>query len=78
MENVQNIIYSVIANKNKINCINTKNGASIGSLSFSGTIASGPIVTGDRCVITYKTNSNTHKVVIYKLPNFSIVSTFNY
>jgi hypothetical protein len=78
VENKQKTIFSVIINKNKLNCINTLNGSSLGSLSYSGSIMSGPIVTGDRCVVTYRTSNNNIKGVIYKLPTFSIITTFNY
>jgi hypothetical protein len=78
MENKHNIIYSVIVNKQKLSCINTKNGSILGSLSFNGEVISGPIVTGDRCVVTFKSSSNKKTGSIYKLPKFSIVSTFNY
>lgn len=78
MKTGNNIIYSVVVNKQKLNCINTKNGSILGSLNFTGEIASGPTVVENRCVVSYKLQSNKKNVVIYKLPNFSIVSTFNY
>ena len=78
MENKQKIIYTVVVNKTKLNCINTKNGSIVGSLSIKGTISSGPIVTDDRCVVTIKSDNGSSKGYIYKLPNFSIITSFNY
>lgn len=78
MKTKDNIIYSVVANKQKLICINTKNGSSLGSLNFTGEVASGPTVVGDRCVVSYKFIENKKNIVIYKLPKFSIISTFNY
>ncbi len=69
-------IYSVVQVGNKLTCINTSTGSTTGTLSFNGEISSSPIVTGDRCVVVFKTQSGL-KGKIMKLPNFSTITTFN-
>jgi len=72
-----NIIYSVISSKDKLICIDTKNGATKGTYPFTGELINGPIVTGgDRCTATFNTPSGK-KVKIFKLPNFSTITSFN-
>ena len=73
MNNLPDKIYSVIFSKNKLQCVNTSNGSVVGSYTFAGTISNGPIVTGDRCVVVF----DSKKGKIFKLPKFSVVTTFN-
>lgn len=75
MSNLQTI-YSVLAVKNKLQCIDTSSGCIKGSYNCEGEILSGPIVTGDRCVVTLSTPSG-RKGKIFKLPNFNLVTSFN-
>jgi hypothetical protein len=76
MDTKEQPVYSVVNIKNKLTCINTSHGATIGTLTYTGEIASGPIVTGDRCVVIFKTSSGL-KGKIMRLPNFSTITTFN-
>lgn len=75
--NKDEIVYSVVVNKDKLVCINTKNGASLGSYPYLGTIISGPIVTGNnQCTVVFDT-VNGKKGKVLKLPNFSTITSFN-
>lgn len=76
METKQNPVYSVVSERLKLRCIDTKNGNIINTISLPGEILSGPIVTGDRCVVIIKTTLG-NKGKIYKLPNFNLVTSFN-
>lgn len=76
METKQIPIYSVVAERIKLKCINTQNGCILATLALPGEIVSGPIVTGDRCVVVIKTTLG-NKGKIYKLPNFNIITSFN-
>jgi hypothetical protein len=70
-------IYSVILNKNKLTCINTKNGATLGVFSFTGEILTGPIVTGNnQCTVVFATPTG-RRVRVFKLPNFTTITNFN-
>ena len=78
MESKQKVVYSVVSTKDKLRCFDTQFASTLGTYSLPGgsTIISGPIVTGDRCVVVFKTpNGNNGK--IFKLPNFSTISSFN-
>lgn len=69
-------IFSVVFTKNRLSCIDTGTGSTKGTLTYSGTIISGPVVTGERCVVIFSTPSGP-KGKIMKLPNFSTITTFN-
>lgn len=73
---VENIVYSVVVHNNKLRCINTSNGSTINSIQIDGEIITGPIVTGDRCVVVVKKGNGT-KGRILKLPSLSTSTTFN-
>lgn len=74
---VPDIVYSVVINKDKLVCINTKTGATIGVFPYLGTIATGPIVTGgNQCTVVFDT-INGRQGKVFKLPNFTIVTSFN-
>lgn len=76
MRSKESPIYSVVVINNKVTCINTSSGSTVGTYTFNGEVVSTPIVTGDRCVILFKTSSGI-KGKIMKLPNFSTITTFN-
>ena len=76
MGNKESIVYSVVIMNNKLTCINTSSGSTVGTLTFVGEIISTPIVTGDRCVAIFKSGSGT-KGKIMRLPNFTTITTFN-
>jgi len=76
MSNDQKPIYTAIVLKDKLSCIDTSTGSTVGTFSFNGTVKSGPIVTGDRCVVIFNTPSGA-KGKIMKLPNFTTITTFN-
>ena len=76
METKQIPVYSVVAERLKLKCINTSNGSIVATITLPGEIVSGPIVTGDRCVVVIKTTLG-NKGKIFKLPNFSIITSFN-
>lgn len=76
MQDKANVIYSVVFSKDKLSCIDTSTGSTKGTLSYNGTIVSGPVVTGDRCVVIFSTPSG-NKGKIMKLPFFSTTTTFN-
>jgi hypothetical protein len=76
METKQITVYSVVAERLKLRCINTNNGNIVATITLPGEIVSGPIVTGDRCVVVIKTTLG-NKGKIFKLPNFSIITSFN-
>lgn len=69
-------VYSVIFSKERLSCIDTSTGSTRGTLSYTGTIISGPVVTGERCVVVFSTPSGP-KGKIMKLPNFTTITTFN-
>jgi hypothetical protein len=48
----------------------------LGSVNFIGDISSGPIVTEDRCTVIFN-NYLGRTGKIFKLPNFSIISSFD-
>jgi hypothetical protein len=48
----------------------------MGSTNFIGTVLSGPIVTEDRCTVVFDSYLG-RKGTIFKLPNFSTVSSFD-
>lgn len=76
METKQIPVYSVIADKLKLKCIETKNGNIVATTLLPGEIVSGPIVTGDRCVVIIKTTIG-NKGKILKLPNLNVITSFN-
>lgn len=76
METKQITVYSVVAERMKLRCIDTKNGSIVATIALPGEIVSGPIVTGDRCVVVIKTTMG-NKGKIFKLPNFNIITSFN-
>jgi len=69
-------IYSVVVGKHRLSCINTSTGSTVGTLSYDGTVSSGPIVTGDRCVTVFKTPTGLRGRIM-KLPNFTTITTFS-
>jgi len=73
---VQNVIYAVIVDKDHLKCLDTSNGSMLGSVNFIGDISSGPIVTEDRCTVIFNNYLGRHGK-IFKLPNFSIISSFD-
>jgi hypothetical protein len=76
METKQSSIYSVVADKRKLKCIDTKNGNIVASSLMMGDIVSGPIVTGDRCVVIIKTTIG-NKGKILRLPNLNVITSFD-
>lgn len=73
---MENIIYTVIPDVGILRCIDTSNGMTVGSINIDGQIKSGPIITGDRCTVVISDHTGTHGKV-YKLPIFSVVTTFS-
>lgn len=76
METKQKPVYSVVPEKLKLKCINTSNGSIVATISLPGDLVSGPVVTGDRCVVVIKTTLG-NKGKIFKLPNFNLITSFN-
>ena len=76
MESKQNRVYSVVVDKRKLKCIDTKNGNVVASSLMMGDIISGPIVTGDRCVVVVKTTIGS-KGKILRLPSFNVITSFD-
>jgi len=71
------IIYSVVISKDKLICINTQNGATVGVFPYLGTVMTGPIVTGgNQCTVVFDT-VNGKQGKVFKLPGFTSITNFN-
>lgn len=70
---MNSVIYGVIVDSNMLKCIDTSNGNVIGSINFQEKITMNPLVVSDRCTVIF----NNLKGVVYKLPNFTVSTTFN-
>ena len=73
---VENVVYSVVVHNNRLRCIDTSSGSTINSIQIVGEIITGPVVTGDRCVIVVKQSSEVRGRIL-KLPSLSTSTTFN-
>jgi hypothetical protein len=73
---VENVIYTVIPDGELLKCVDTSNGAILGSINIVGDIVSGPIVTGDRCTVIINNYMGVQGKV-FKLPSFNVVTTFS-
>lgn len=73
---MENIIYAVILDGELLKCVDTSNGAILGSINIVGNIVSGPIVTGDRCTLIVN-NYMGIQGKVFKLPSFNVVTTFS-
>jgi hypothetical protein len=73
---VENIGYTVILYGELLKCVDTSNGMTVGSMNIIGSLASGPIVTGDRCTVVINNYMGTQGRV-FKLPSFDVVTTFS-
>lgn len=73
---LEKAVYSVVVHNNKLRCIDTSSGSTINTIQVIGDIITGPIVTGDRCVIVVKM-SNGVRGRILKLPSLSTSTTFS-
>jgi hypothetical protein len=73
---VENTIYTVIPDGELLKCVDTSNGAILGSINIVGNIVSGPIVTGDRCTLVVN-NYMGIQGKVFKLPSFNVVTTFS-
>jgi hypothetical protein len=73
---VENMIYTVILDGEILKCIDTSSGMTMGTINITGELASGPIVTGNRCTVILKNYMGTQGKV-YKLPSFDVVTTFS-
>jgi len=76
MSSDQKAVYTVAILKDKLTCIDTSTGSTVGTFSYNGTVKSGPVITGDRCVVIFDTPSGP-KGKIMRLPNFTTITTFN-
>ena len=77
MNKTNNIVYSVVNNKDKLICIDTKTGSTVGTFPFIGTLINGPIVTGsDQCTVVIGTATGK-KGLVLKLPRFTTITSFN-
>lgn len=76
MAEKENPVYTVIPSGNYLRCIDTSNGMTAALVNMGGEIITGPIVTGDRCVVVYKSGSGK-KGRILKLPKLSTITIFN-
>ena len=73
---MENTIYTVIPDGELLKCVDTSNGAILGSINIVGNIVSGPIVTGDRCTVIINNYMGVQGKV-FKLPSFNVVTTFS-
>lgn len=73
---MENTIYTVIPDGELLKCVDTSNGAILGSINIVGNIVSGPIVTGDRCTLVVN-NYMGIQGKVFKLPSFNVVTTFS-
>jgi len=69
-------VYTVIPDGDKLKCYDTQTGSLVGTFNFCGDIVNGPIVTGDRVTMVFKTASGKMGRIL-SLPNFNTVSTFS-
>lgn len=58
-----------------LKCIDANTGMIYNTYRFVGTVASGPVVTGDRVTIILR-RGNTYHGEVLKLPSFMLTSTF--
>lgn len=73
---MNNKVYTVIVDGDKLKCYDTQTGSIQSAYTFNGSVANGPIITGDRVTVVFETP--TGKVGrILSLPNFNQVSSFN-
>ena len=70
------MIYTVILDGEILKCIDTSSGMTMGTINITGELASGPIVTGNRCTVILKNYMGTQGKV-YMLPSFDVVTTFS-
>ena len=68
-------IYAVVDNGTELRCIDAKTGALRNVYRYDGVLASGPIVTADRCTVVIK-KINTNSGMVFTLPNFTLTATF--
>lgn len=69
-------VYTVVIDGDKLKCYDTQTGSIQGALTFNGTVANGPIVTGDKVTVVFDTPTGKMGRV-YTLPNFNQVTAFN-
>lgn len=68
-------IFTVTSTGNSLRCIDASTGMQFNQYRFSGTLVSGPVVTGDRVTIVVK-KGNINTGTVLKLPTFIVTSTF--
>jgi len=68
--------YTVVQDGLNLRCVDLETGVPVSYYKInSGTVTS-LVVTGDRVSVTYDKGGGKLVVYIYKLPNFSVSSTF--
>lgn len=68
-------VYTVTSTSNALKCIDAMTGNLINMYRFTGTLVSGPIVTGDRVTIVVR-RGTTNTGIVLKLPSLLQTSTF--
>ena len=67
--------FTVTSTNDTLRCIDAFTGTQYNTYRISGTLVSGPVVTGDRVTIVVK-KGNTNFGIVLKLPTFMQTSTF--
>ena len=68
--------YTVVQDGQNLRCIDLETGIPMASYKIKSGTVSSLVVTGDRVAVTYDKGGGKLVVYIYKLPNFSVSSTF--
>ena len=68
--------YTVVQDGQNLRCVDLDTGVPISYYKINAGNVTSLVVTGDRVSVTYDKGGGKLVVYIYKLPNFSVSSTF--